>query len=137
MSRYVPAVLREKVAELSAFRCEYCRYPESESFLKFHVDHIISLKHGGATKLNNLAFCCPICNSKKGSDLGTILDDEDMLIRIFHPRKQDWFAHFSVSNDGHINPLTDIGRSTIKLLDLNEDDRVLERLDLIKTGRFP
>lgn len=137
MSRYISDALRREIAELSEYRCEYCRYPQADSFLKYQVDHIISLKHGGTTVLNNLAFCCPICNSKKGSDLGTILEDEDVLVRIFHPRKQHWFDHFQVTADGTIHAKTEIGRSTIKLLELNDAERIMERIDLIQAGIYP
>lgn len=137
MSRYIPASLRQAVAEQAGFRCEYCRRPESDSFIKYQVDHIISLKHGGSTIIENLAFCCPICNYNKGSDLGTILENEDVLVRLFHPRKQTWFDHFEVSADGIIIPKTDIGQATIKLLVLNEPDRTIERIDLIAAGLYP
>lgn len=136
MSRYIPEHLRIEVAERAAYRCEYCRRPESDSFLKYQIDHIISLKHGGATTTENLAFCCPICNSHKGSDIGTILENEEKIIRLFHPRKDDWFKHFEVE-EGFIQPKTDIAAATIKLLQLNDINRVLERLDLIKAGLFP
>ncbi|MFN7117978.1 MAG: HNH endonuclease [Saprospiraceae bacterium] len=136
MSRYIPEFLRIEVAHLAAYRCEYCRRPEADSFIKYQIDHIISIKHGGLTVLENLAFSCPICNSNKGSDIGTILEDENQVIRLFHPRKQHWFDHFEVS-EGLILPKTDVGAATIKLLNLNDVNRVLERLDLIQAGLFP
>lgn len=87
--------------------------------------------------MENLAFCCPICNSNKGTNLGTILDNEDIVVRLFHPRKQNWFDHFDVSDNGIILPKSDIGNATIKLLALNEPDRIMERIDLIKAGVYP
>jgi hypothetical protein len=83
-----------------------------------------------------LAHTCPICNNGKGSDLSTILNDEDKLIRLFHPRKDNWFEHFKIEN-GLILPQTEIGEATIKLLKLNDVNRILERLDLIEAGLFP
>ena len=137
MSRYIPEGIRETVAERADYRCEYCRRREADSFLKYQIDHIISLKHGGSSNLENLAFSCPICNNNKGTDLGTILENEDVLVRLFHPRKQDWFDHFEVSEDGILVPKTEIGQATIKVLELNDVNRVLERIDLIKAGLFP
>lgn len=87
--------------------------------------------------MENLAFCCPICNANKGTDLGTILDDEDVVVRLFHPRKQNWFDHFEVSKEGVISSKTDIGKATIKVLSLNALDRIIERIDLIKAGYYP
>jgi 5-methylcytosine-specific restriction endonuclease McrA len=49
MSRlYINAELRRLVSDRAAHLCEYCLYPEGDG-LGFQVDHIISLKHGGAT----------------------------------------------------------------------------------------
>ena len=86
--------------------------------------------------LENLAYCCPICNANKGSDIGTILHDEDTFVRLFHPRKHDWFGHFEVI-EGVFYPKTMIAEATIKVLNLNELNRILERLDLIAAGLYP
>ena len=117
-------------------RCEYCRRLEADSFIKFQIDHIISLRHGGNNGIDNLAFTCPLCNNKKGTDLGTVLEFDGPVIRLFNPRSDNWFEHFDTS-DGVIYPKTDIGGATIKLLDLNTPDRILERLELVEAGLFP
>ena len=104
MNKNIPEALRRAVAERALHRCEYCRRPEIDAFIRYQSDHIISRKHRGKTTLNNLAHACPICNNAKGSDLATVLEEEGQLIRLFHPRKDDWFAHFYVSNpsqNGH------------------------------------
>lgn len=136
MSRNIPDTLRKAVADRSSNRCEYCRRLEIDSFIKFQVDHIISRKHRGQTILENLAYACAICNGNKGSDIGTILHDKDIFIRLFNPRKDDWFDHFEVA-EGLIYSKTDIGQATILVLNLNEVNRILERLDLIEAGLFP
>ncbi len=136
MSKKIPEALRREVAIRAGYRCEYCRRPEVDSFIRYQSDHIISRKHGGRTELSNLAHTCPICNNAKGSDLATILDDEEKLIRLFHPRKDNWFDHFEV-HEGEILHKTEIGEATIKLLKLNDIDRILERVDLIAAGLFP
>jgi hypothetical protein len=136
MSRYVPAELRRKVAQRANFRCEYCRLPEIAAMVRFQVEHIISLKHGGKTTLENLAHACPICNSGKGTDLGTVLEDDDVVVRFFNPRKHNWLDHFEVK-DGLILPKTPIGEATVKILDFNRIEHVLERLELIDAGAYP
>lgn len=136
MSKNIPDILRREVVIRAQYRCEYCRRPEIDAFIRYQSDHIISRKHGGKTTLDNLAHTCPICNNAKGSDLSTILQDEEKLIRLFHPRKDIWFDHFEV-RDGQILPETEIGEPTIKLLKLNDINRILERLDLIEAGLFP
>ena len=104
--------------------------------VKFQLEHIISLKHGGKTLLENLAYACPICNSNKGADIGTVLEDEDTMVRFFNPRKHDWFEHFEL-NEGLILSKTAIGAATVKILDFNRLERVLERLELIDAGVYP
>lgn len=136
MSKNIPEALRREVAVRANYRCEYCRRPETDGFIRYQSDHIISRKHGGKTILENLAHTCPICNNYKGSDLSTVLGDENKLIRLFHPRKDNWFDHFRVG-DGLIIAKNDIGEATAKLLKLNEVNRILERLDLIEAGLFP
>ncbi|MBK8192203.1 MAG: HNH endonuclease [Lewinellaceae bacterium] len=81
MSRKIPDDLRRNVPGRAAFCCEYCRLPEKAAFFSFQVDHIISVRHDGKTDLDNLAFACPICNRKKGTDLGTLVGDPPQLIR--------------------------------------------------------
>jgi hypothetical protein len=96
MSRNIPEKLRLQVAASAGFRCEYCLVPAEDSFFGFQVDHIISKKHSGKTQLDNLAFSCPDCNRHKGSDLATILDNSDELIRFYHPRLDLWNEHFEI-----------------------------------------
>ena len=136
MSRYVSAELRRKVAQRANFRCEYCRLPEIAAMVKFQVEHIISLKHSGKTNFENLAYACPICNSEKGTDLGTVLEDDETLVRFFNPRKHNWHDHFEVK-EGLISPKTSIGASTVKIFDFNRLERILERLELMDVGAYP
>ena len=98
----------------------------SESFWSFQVDHIISRKHGGKTELKNLAWTCFPCNNGKGTDIGTMLLPDKTFIRLFNPREDDWNAHFEME-DGVIYANTLVGEATIKVLKLNEVDRILER----------
>jgi 5-methylcytosine-specific restriction endonuclease McrA len=68
MSKRVAKSIKEKVAKRASNCCEYCLLPERVSFYKFHIEHIRSLKHGGTSNLDNLAYGCPDCNAFKGSD---------------------------------------------------------------------
>ena len=108
----------------------------SKSFFRYQCDHIISRKHGGDTKFENLAYACPIFNSAKGSDLATLSKDLKNLVRLFNPRIDTWSEHFKLES-GTIISSTEIGTATIKLLKLNEVNRILERLDLIQAGLYP
>lgn len=134
MSRYIPDAVRKKVAARAGRKCEYCRIYERYSFLEFHIEHIISLKHGGSSELDNLAYACAICNINKGTDIATFLDDLDKPIRFFHPRRDQWNQHFVLEHMGYLQAKTEIGAATIKILDLNHPDAMIERKIMIEKG---
>lgn len=127
---HIPAALRRKVSARASRRCEYCLLHEADSFLGCEVDHIISIKHGGATCESNLAFCCFYCNRHKGSDISG-LDARGRLVRLFHPRKDDWSRHFRFHGTKIIG-ITSKGRSTAKLLRFNEPARLEERVAMTR-----
>ena len=54
----------------------------------------------------------------------------------FNPRTDNWFEHFRLS-EGLIEPLTEIGEVTIKVLGFNDLERILERKGLIEIGCYP
>ncbi|MEO6038274.1 MAG: HNH endonuclease signature motif containing protein [Saprospiraceae bacterium] len=129
MSRYISDKLRREVATRAVSRCEYCGLDEDVAFFDFQVDHIISLKHGGETVSNNLSWACYSCNLYKGSDIGTVLLPEKTFIRLFDPRNDRWKDHFEIFN-GVIQAKTLIGEATIKVLRMNEVERIIERQGL-------
>lgn len=137
MSRYIPEGWRLLVKQRANFRCEYCRLPESIAGFSFEMDHVISLRHGGETVLDNLANSCPICNGNKNSDLGTFIPGRPYaIVRFFNPRIDNWFEHFEVI-DGVINGLTDIGIVTTRFFDFNQEQDVILRKKLLNLGLFP
>lgn len=136
MSRYIPESTRQAVIERADYRCEYCRIYKRYSFLDFHIDHIISLKHGGDSTLKNLAYCCCICNFNKGTDIATFIEGIAEPIRFFNPRTEQWNEHFEVDNSGLILPKTNIAKATIKILDLNNPDAIIERYTMLMYNVF-
>jgi len=60
------AQLRQSVRVRAAYQCEYCRFPQELSELRFHIEHIIPRQHGGGDDADNLALACPNCNLRKG-----------------------------------------------------------------------
>ena len=128
--------LKEQVARRADFCCEYCRLDELTSFYTFHVDHIKSIKHGGLTKADNLAYCCPDCNFFKGTDIATSLTDEDELIRFFNPRKDKWGEHFDLVEAAIIGK-TPIGVATEKIFKFNEPERLIFRRQLMELELYP
>ena len=121
------AAFREKVAVRAGHSCEYCQTPEPASFAPHQLDHVIALKHGGETTLDNLALSCTLCNRRKGSDLSSLDPATGRLEPLFHPRRDHWHEHFEL-HDGQLVGLSPSGRATIYLLRLNHPHRVQERL---------
>lgn len=135
---YVSAALRRLVWSRAAQCCEYCLIHEDHTFFGCEVDHIISEKHGGATDPDNLAFACLACNRHKGTDIASIAPVTGELTRLFNPRTDRWANHFSLSSDGtRIEPLTPIGAVTVHVLQLNDEERQMERAALRTAGRYP
>ena len=136
MSEYIPTKLRSFVSLRADDSCEYCLIPALFSFFKFHLDHIISLKHGGKTKAENLANSCSICNENKGSDIATFIDTPNNLVRFFNPRIDNWKDHFRLDISGEIIAKTDIGKATMKIFKFNNIESIIERKGLIEKGWF-
>jgi len=104
--------------------------------LTFEVEHIIALKHGGRTRADNLALACYPCNAYKGPNIAGIDPHTESLVRLFHPRLDDWHNHF-VYNGPQLVGKTDVGRATIVVLRINLRIRVQFRRLLIAEGVFP
>jgi hypothetical protein len=136
MTSYISAELRRLVVDRAEQLCEYCLIHEDDTFFGCQVDHIISEKHGGPTEAQNLALACTFCNRYKGSDIGSIVWSTNTFVRFFNPRTDHWADHF-VLNGITITALTDIGEVTARILEFNNNDRLLERQNLQAVDRYP
>ena len=132
MSEGVRPALRRAVRERAYGRCEYCGIPDTESLFPHEPDHIISIKHGGTTNSENLAYACFQCNRAKGSDIASLDPLTGILTPLYNPRTQQWHEHFQFRG-AIIEPLTAIGRVTAKLLNLNNTARVSIRENLLSS----
>lgn len=94
--------------------------------IPFHVEHIVSRKHGGSDNADNLALACADCNLHKGSDLTGIDPDSGKLTPLFNPRRDRWDDHF-VWVELRIEGISAIGRTTVRLLQLNARSRLRVR----------
>ncbi len=134
MTSISPAVRRE-VRERAKQRCEYCRKPDSTTAFGHQVDHILSLKQGGTSDLDNLAYACLACNKFKGSDIAAYDEDTGDLIPFYNPRKQNWDEHF-ILEYAHIIGQTAVGRVTMRIFQLNHPKQLEIRRDLIDSGQW-
>jgi 5-methylcytosine-specific restriction endonuclease McrA len=116
------------VRQRAEYRCEYCQLHQDDSPLAaLHIEHIRPIKHGGTDDLENLCLACIECNLHKGTNLTGIDPETDEITPLFHPRKDNWDEHFGW-NGTRIAGSTAVGRATIRVLDLNGDDRLDLRL---------
>lgn len=135
---YIGADLRRLVARRAERLCEYCLIHEDDTFYGCEVDHIVSEKHDGQTREDNLAYACLFCNRYKGSDIASLEPGTGRLVRLFNPRLDRWAEHFVLKEDGiTIAPRTPIGEATVRLLGFNDGDRLIERRALRDVGRYP
>jgi hypothetical protein len=136
MSSRISSETRQIVAARANYVCEYCLIAEEDAYFRFQVEHIISRKHGGSSELENLALACVFCNRYKGSDIASLIPETNKLIRFYNPRVDRWNEHFRL-NGVVIEPLTEIGEATVRILQMNHDDQILERQVLSRRGRYP
>ena len=115
---------RDSVIERAGNACEYCGLPQSaQPFVTFHVDHVVANQHRPDDSLDNLCLSCQSCNLRKGTNLTTIDLVTDKLVRVFDPRNDIWSDHFEIV-DYVIVGKTDVGRSTARLLAMNDPSRI-------------
>ena len=121
------AATRFAVRERALDRCEYCQRAQVDSPLAaLQVEHVVPRKHGGNDNLKNLALACPKCNLHKGSNLTGIDPSTNRVTRLFDPRHDRWTKHFAW--DGiKIVGRTPIGRTTVRVLDMNSRARLRVR----------
>ena len=125
--------LRQLVWQRAGNTCEYCRVPQQFDALPFQVDHIIAEKHHGPTAEDNLALSCYGDNAYKGPNIAGIDPETGQLTRLFHPRQDEWDAHFEWTGPVVVGR-TAIGRATIDVLKINLPERVAHRRLLIASG---
>lgn len=135
MSSDLPVSLRQLVAERAGYRCEYCLLHQTVSLHRHEPDHIVPRQHEGETHEGNLALACLRCNRYKGPNVGSFDPLTGALVPLFNPRKQRWEDHFRWDG-ATIQALSPEGRVTVKLLRLNDTDRLSERQRLMAVGLF-
>jgi len=108
--------------------CEYCQVRQEDSPLaSLHVEHVIPIKHDGSDDVANLALACIDCNLHKGPNLTGFDPDTGEVCRLFHPRGQKWDDHFKWLGI-YIVGKTDVGRTTVKVLDMNSNEQLELRM---------
>jgi HNH endonuclease len=130
--------LRSRIAVHFQHRCAYCRSPLSLFPGSQQLDHIFPTASGGTDDEENLCFCCPWCNTRKGDRISATDPVTRRKLKLFHPRQQPWPKHFAWSIDFlRIDGLTASGRATVDLLDMNNVELLHARSIWISAGWHP
>lgn len=136
--RGVPKSLRDQVALTAGHRCGYCLSSVRITGIPLEVEHLVPVALGGATVEANLWFSCVSCNRHKADRTEAVDPHSGARVPLFHPRSQDWKAHFEWSADGAlVVGRTAIGRATVVALDLNHHARVAARRRWVVAGWHP
>ncbi|MEQ8676535.1 MAG: HNH endonuclease signature motif containing protein [Aggregatilineales bacterium] len=117
--------------------CEYCRLSQSGQLVSFQIDHIIAVKHDGTDEDDNLCLACYDCNIYKGSDVAALDPLTRAATRLYDPRQQVWDEHFRLNPDATISGLTPEGRTTVRVLRINDIERVNQRFGEMAVGDYP
>ena len=123
MNERTKALVRERAGH----RCEFCQLHQEDSPLAaLHVEHLRPKIHGGTDDLDNLALACIDCNLHKGTNLTGIDPQTNQVTELFHPRQHRWEDHF-VWRGIHVIGTTAIGRTTLRVLQMNSEDQLALR----------
>ena len=129
---------REAVTQRAHRCCEYCLSQELYSPDPFSVEHIIPLARGGTHDLENLAWSCQGCNSRKYVTVEALDPVTGQTVPLYHPRRDRWLEHFVWNEDDTlIIGLTLTGRATVEKLHLNRLGVVNLRRVLSLMGLHP
>jgi 5-methylcytosine-specific restriction endonuclease McrA len=115
---------RTQVRERAHNACEYCHLHQNDSPLAaLHIEHIIPKVHGGTDRFDNLALAGIDCNLHKGTNLTGVDPETNRVTELFHPRREEWNEHFEWQGI-YLTGKTAIGRTTIRVLNMNSEDQV-------------
>jgi hypothetical protein len=73
---------------------------------------------------------------KKGPNIASIDPNTRLVSALYHPRRHAWREHFAVA-EATIIGLTAEGRTTVELMDMNNEERVRLRGMLLRRGWRP
>ncbi|MEM1122444.1 MAG: HNH endonuclease [Bacteroidota bacterium] len=135
---YIPKKVQKELEKLAKGCCEYCKCIEAYIPARHTNEHIIPTSKDGSDQLKNLARACGACNGSKYNFITAIDPISGETVPLFHPRKDNWYAHFKWSDNLLLmEGLTAIGRATIEKLKTNRPETVNLRRVLIGHGHPP
>ncbi len=75
----------KEIYDRDNFTCQYCGWSGADDFESWNrgwlaIDHIKPRKHGGTDDSNNLVVSCHTCNSVKGAEMCTSVEEGKQII---------------------------------------------------------
>ena len=118
--------IRNEVRRRYNYCCGYCGVRETDVGGELEIDHFHPVSAGGSDELDNLVYCCAVCNRHKGSFwAGASPATEKHLL---HPLLSDPAIHWREEEDGRLTALTETAAFHIARLKLNRPARIAMRL---------
>ncbi|MEZ4620249.1 MAG: HNH endonuclease [Caldilineaceae bacterium] len=111
----ISATDREFVRQRAQYACEYCDIREADAGNELTIDHFQPRAQGGSDVVDNLVYSCMACNQYKHDYWPNSPEDP----HLWNPRQQPFSQHFLQTNDGLLQPLSEIGTFSLQLLHLN------------------
>lgn len=126
---------KSKLRRLYDSRCGYCGIHESEAGGELEIDHYQPQGCGGQDTIDNLVYCCPLCNSFK-HDYWPTAKELTAGQRILHPKRDNLSDQITTSSDGRLMGLTTTGKFHIERLNLNRLGLVALRQHRVEDAGF-
>lgn len=106
--------------------------------VNMEIDHVIPIKNGGETILDNLCLACINCNDHKLAAMVAIDPETNQEVTLYNPRIDIWTNHFQWDNSRIVLlGKTATGRATIERLKINDVDMILSRKVWVAAGWHP
>jgi 5-methylcytosine-specific restriction endonuclease McrA len=134
----ISSEVRERVRADARNQCGYCLSQQKYVLGILEIDHIVPKAAGGSDDEENLWLACRLCNSYKGVQTEAKDPVTHCTVKLFNPRSQNWNQHFIWTNGGIlIEGKTDVGRTTVIALQLNNSYAVTVRQAWVSAGWHP
>jgi len=135
---YLSSKIKELIAERAKYRCEYCQSRSDCACESFESEHIIPLSMGGTNTIENLAFSCRGCNSRKSDRTQSKDPLTQNDVPLFNPRTDLWTEHFAWDETYiQVIGLTPVGRCTVENLKINRPALINLRRLMVLGGIHP
>ncbi|MBD2438463.1 HNH endonuclease [Nostoc sp. FACHB-110] len=130
--------IRARIRTQANNQCGYCLSLQKYVLGILEIEHIIPKAVGGSDDEENLWLACRLCNSYKGIQTDARDPVTNHKVKLFNPRQQKWFDHFTWTKNGtQITGLTPCGRATVLALPLNNPYAVTVRQAWVSAGWHP